>query len=138
MASDLPIGLPVGKHFGVVKSLRRFGSLTLADARYAASSKTPRHFHETAGFTLLVRGGYREEFRLKSFGCGSGSILFRPVGESHVDVFGHEGAHCVCIEMPEGWLEMLSPTSVALVRCKFVTEQDISRESSPKCEDATM
>lgn len=105
---DATPALMPGAHFGAVKSVRRIGSLILAESRYSPNLKTPRHSHETASFTMVSFGSYREEFSQKRFECSAGGVLYRPAGEVHRDAIGNSGAHCLMVEMPAEWTNKLT------------------------------
>ncbi|HKS74357.1 MAG TPA: AraC family ligand binding domain-containing protein, partial [Terriglobales bacterium] len=97
-----------GAHFGEVKSVRRMGSLIVAESHYSRNFQTPPHWHETASFTMVFGGSYREDFSRRQFECFAGSVLYRPAGEVHCDRIGASGAHCLMIEMPGQWLANMS------------------------------
>lgn len=84
------------------------GSLIVAESYYSPSFETPFHWHETASFTSVFRGGYTEEFSRKQFDCSFGNILYRPAGEIHRDRIGKTGAHCLMVEMPTSWLQPIA------------------------------
>ena len=103
-----PQVLAPGAHFGELRSVHEMGSLIVAESYYCPSFETPFHWHETASFTSVFGGGYREEFSPKHFDCGRGDVLYRPAGEIHRDRIGKAGAHCLMVEMPASWLEPIA------------------------------
>jgi AraC family transcriptional regulator len=84
------------------------GCLIVAESRYSPFFRTPSHWHETASFTAVCGGGYREEFAHRQFECGVGGTLYRPAGSIHRDHIGSDGAHCLMVEMPEEWIGQMA------------------------------
>jgi AraC family transcriptional regulator len=106
--------LAPGVHFGNIQSVNHIGGLIVAESRYGRLLRTPFHRHETSSFTMVFDGGYREEFAVKKFECGSGSALYRPAGEVHRDYISRDGARCLMVEMSNAWLEGMAVRGLSL------------------------
>jgi AraC family transcriptional regulator len=117
--------LPPGAHFGQLTQICDFGGLIMAESHYAPGSNTPMHIHETASFTVILRGEYMEEHRVQVFNCFPGKILFRAAGEQHCDRIGYSGAHCVMLEMRPAWQERLAATQLPFSVCQMHDTQDV-------------
>jgi len=87
------------------------GPLIVAESRYAPQLKTPLHWHETASFTTVFAGNYREDFTHRRFECFAGGFLYRPAGEIHRDRIGASGAHCLMVEVPVEWIARIAGKS---------------------------
>ena len=71
----------------------------LTDTLYAPHLKLPRHAHERACFSFVLKGGFTEEYRNTTRACPPASIIYLPPGEVHSDHFHSDGARCLHIEL---------------------------------------
>lgn len=92
---------------------RRVSGLLLTEDRYAPFERVPRHSHEHARFTLVLRGGFTEQSRLQSWVATSSSLFFLPAGAPHDRVVGAAGAVTLAVRMEENWLALARELSVA-------------------------
>ena len=99
--------LGAGIHFGEVSNVRQAAGLIFTESNYTPQLQTPIHTHETASFTMVIDGGYVEQFRSMAFECSRGTILFRASGEPHYDRMSNDGAHCLMTELPRNWQERM-------------------------------
>jgi AraC family transcriptional regulator len=76
----------------------------MTEARIEAGRRLGRHAHERAFFSLLLDGGYREEFGRREVSCAPWTVAYHPPGEPHECAMGAEGAHLFNIEVPDGWI----------------------------------
>jgi AraC family transcriptional regulator len=106
--------LAPGAHFGNIKSVHIMGSLIVAESHYSPFFETPRHWHETASFTMVFGGCYHEDFDKQQFECKIGSALYRPAGEVHRDRISKFGAHCLMVEMPNDWVQQVAARGLTL------------------------
>lgn len=106
--------LPAGTHFGEVGAVRKFGGLIVAESSYAANFATPVHTHETASFTMVLRGGYVEEYRAGTFDCLPGIVLFRTPNEPHRDRICATGADCLMLELSNPALQHIEAGGLRL------------------------
>ena len=99
--------LAAGVHFGEVSDVRQLAGLIITQSTYASRLQTPIHSHETASFTIVIGGGYVEQFRSRAFECSRGTILFRASGELHYDRISDGGARCLMIELSRDWQQRM-------------------------------
>ena len=101
------IHLHTGHFFG--SSSRRYSgaNVTLSELRYGAVRKLPRHSHESAYVSLLMRGHYRD--------CLAGSMVeyvpfqagFRPAHTEHTDEIGDGDNLFFNVEMQAAFFDRL-------------------------------
>lgn len=65
----------------------RFDGVTLAETRYDPNLRLPRHAHEFAKISLIVRGGVSETSSRGEHAAGPGDVVFKPAGIDHTDAF---------------------------------------------------
>jgi AraC family transcriptional regulator len=61
-----------------------------------APGRLPRHYHDRACLTVVLRGSFLERFATRAVDCRPGGILIKPPGESHSDEFA--GSSQIIIE----------------------------------------
>jgi AraC family transcriptional regulator len=69
--------------------------------------RLPEHVHETAFFSLLVRGGYWEEIGGRRIEYRPGTVVFHPAALPHRDEIGAAGGSFFCVEVEEELLARL-------------------------------
>lgn len=99
--------LAEGIHFGEVGDVRQVAGLIFTESNYPPRLQTPIHTHETASFTMVIGGGYVEQFRSGALECSRGTILFRASGEPHYDRISDGGARCLMIELRQNWQQRM-------------------------------
>jgi len=99
--------LRVGTFFGEnYRSYSRSG-FVLSDTRHPQSLKTPLHYHELAHFSLLLQGGYWEEYGKRRVNYQPLSIVFHPPQEVQRGEVAKSGARCFHVEIAPQWLDRL-------------------------------
>jgi AraC family transcriptional regulator len=96
--------LRAGEYFCRDATRHELDGLGLADLRYAEPRSLPEHAHESAYFSLLVRGAYRERIGSADLGYERLSVGFHPPGTCHRDAVGEAGTELFLVELPEPWL----------------------------------
>lgn len=86
----------------------------LTDTLYAPHLKLPRHAHERACFSFVLKGGFTEEYRNTARTCSPASIIYLPPGEVHADHFHSNGARCLHIELSSEVVARLSEHSIVI------------------------
>ena len=80
---------------------------TLSGFRISEFTQPPHrrlnwHEHQHASFCYVVSGHYAERTRGREEECAPHSMVFKPAGERHADVFGEAGGRCLLVEiLPE-------------------------------------
>ena len=64
-----------------------------------APGRLPRHYHDRACLTVILRGSFVERFAARALDCRAGGVLIKPPGESHSDEFA--GSSQIIIEPDE-------------------------------------
>ncbi len=92
------------------------GGFVLTEAAYPPASSLPRHAHELACMTLVLKGSCTETVGRRPRECTPYSILIKPAGEVHSNRYGRGGAQCLIIEVKPERLESISSFTDALGR----------------------
>ena len=80
------------------------GGFRVLDATFPPLLSLPRHYHERAGFSVVLEGGIAKDFSGKQYTSPACGVVTMPPGESHKAWFAREGAHMLIVE-PAGTLE---------------------------------
>jgi AraC family transcriptional regulator len=76
-------------------------SFRVTQAWFPPRSVLDRHTHDRSVFAVMLRGGFRTDIAHKGLDCVSGFAWTEPLGESHANFVGAEGAHVVVLQ-PDG------------------------------------
>jgi AraC family transcriptional regulator len=95
---------------GIVAS-RTIPGFSIKDFRQPPHQRLPWHEHTHASICFVVSGSYAEQVRGRVEECAPRSMMFKPAGERHADVFGRSGARCLLMEVLPGRLETSEPFS---------------------------
>ncbi len=95
------------EHLGTVVRQKRFGPVFLTEIDHPAAGQLPVHVHQRACFTLVLSGAFQETFGLSSFDCRQETLLYRPPGIPHSDVFSPGGATAFLIEPDAEWMSQI-------------------------------
>ena len=83
--------LSEGRFYGSILKSHNISGLKLTEAVYPPGIKLPKHCHENAYFSVVLKGIYNEVYCGKSRTCRPYTIVFHPPGELHSDYFHCEG-----------------------------------------------
>ena len=75
------------------------GDFVLTEACQQPLSSFPRHAHELACVTFVLKGHCVETFGHKAYECGPVSAIVKPAGEIHANNYGRHGARCLILEI---------------------------------------
>lgn len=92
-------------HHGWIREARTIVDFKFFETRYESGTALPLHSHDHACICVVVSGTFHELFPRHTLQLNPKSIAFRPAGEVHSDHFGSTGAHCLVIELPDGWMD---------------------------------
>ncbi|HEX8706978.1 MAG TPA: AraC family transcriptional regulator [Pyrinomonadaceae bacterium] len=84
---------------------RALPGLKLAETLYPAGLAMPRHEHEAARFSLVLRGGYRERYGRRVRACAPAMLVLHPPGEDHAVQFDDCETSIFDVQLGAGWLE---------------------------------
>jgi|SRR5687767_2182655 len=93
------MALNVPKDFFAAKILkcRKVSGFTLIETLYPARLTLPKHSHERASFSLVLKGGFTEKYGNKIRQCEPSKVIYFPSGEAHSDKFLSAGARALHI-----------------------------------------
>jgi AraC family transcriptional regulator len=107
--------LPCSAHFGGrLRSYQSCLDITLSEVEYTAIRKCPRHSHDRAFFSLLLQGGYEEQYGRHTVCHRPRTVSFRPAGTIHDDEITAAGTRFFIIEVADAWLSRLGKYSPRL------------------------
>lgn len=85
-------------HTGLTAS-RHIPGFVISEYTQSPHRRLPWHEHRYASVCYVVSGTYAERARGREEECAPRSMMFKPVGERHADVFGKTGGRCLLIEI---------------------------------------
>lgn len=101
--SPITLGVPL-------KSME-VGGFILTETAHAPCLTLPRHVHELANISFVLKGSFTEVVNRRPQECGPLSLLMKPAGEVHSNKYGRSGARCLIVEVTQGRLEAIRPHS---------------------------
>ena len=96
-----------GEFYSPVQARLGTDDVLLSELRQPCSRNVPRHEHELAYVTVVLRGDYLEGDRSKLDELRPLTAVFNPAGAAHSTVIGPSGACLFTIELCEGNLRQL-------------------------------
>ncbi len=96
----------------VLAPARRVGAtpaLRVLDVSHAPGLRLRPHAHASASVTMLVRGAVDEEVEAGAGAVRACSVIVKPAGTVHADVFGPRGARAITIEILDASPARLGP-----------------------------
>ena len=93
-----------GQFHGNARETRTLGGLTLADAEYEPGHRLPKHAHEHAFFSLLLRGAFTEKLDAGCRRLLPTSLVFYARHEPHSEVFGPQGGRSFNVALGGEWM----------------------------------
>lgn len=83
----------------------------------------PWHEHRYASVCYVVSGTYAEVARGWERECAPQSMVFKPAGERHADVFGNTGGRCLLVEILPDRLATIGPC------CDVIAQPSLTRSA---------
>ena len=112
------------------------GSFLITESMFPGGSTLPAHAHETAYFTLTLKGSYREQFGSHWRVCAPGSLVAHPAHELHSQIFDRQSALLVRLAFADDASERavrefvperpLALTSASVARAAWQLHQEMS------------
>jgi AraC family transcriptional regulator len=93
---------------------REVGDLTLSECTYPPGLRMPKHDHEPAYFSLVLRGSYTETIETKELAAQPSSLVAHPPGRAHAVAFHEREVRIFRVDVKPRWLERLREYSVDL------------------------
>ncbi len=107
-----------------VISRREVGGFALSECAYPPGLRMPRHEHEPAYFSLVLRGDYTETIGDAELRGRPSALLSHPPGRAHAVAFHEREVRIFRAEVRPRWLERLS-------ECAFKIERPDCFEGGP-------
>jgi AraC family transcriptional regulator len=82
---------------GRVQSELTTKSFRLTTAKYRTRLQLPAHSHQHASVTAVLGGGFSESFSSQTHICTTQSVLIKPAGATHANVYGDTPTSCLLI-----------------------------------------
>jgi AraC family transcriptional regulator len=80
------------------------GGFVLTETSHPSGQRLDWHRHERANLVVVLQGAFMEVCAGRTFECNPHSVLLKPPGELHADVFGARLTRCLIIEIePRRW-----------------------------------
>ncbi|MBK9154633.1 MAG: helix-turn-helix transcriptional regulator [Chloracidobacterium sp.] len=96
------------------------GGFIVTETRHRPSLVLGRHEHKHANINVTFAGSFRETIGKRPQESGPGSLLIKPPGEHHADVYGPGGAHSLIIEFPPCRIDTFRPVSGLLEKPEHI------------------
>ncbi|MEZ5427463.1 MAG: AraC family transcriptional regulator [Pyrinomonadaceae bacterium] len=78
------------------------GGFVLTETKHRPNLQLNPHSHRNANLVCVLRGSFVEIIGRRQFECTAHSLLLKPAGETHSNLYHRTGAHCLIIEiLPE-------------------------------------
>ena len=90
------------------------GVFVLTEASYASTCVLPRHAHDCATISIVLKGGCIETIGSSLYECLPFSPIMKPAGAIHSNQYGSTGAKCLLIEVTPKGFEMVRSFSKVL------------------------
>src|SRR5271163_2742217 len=97
-----------------------FDQSRLRLSHFASNTVMPPHDHEYASLNIVVSGGITEKIGRGERRYARGHASFCPVGITHSQDFGHEGARQIIFRPQDSWLDYLRDCKLDLSDSPFV------------------
>lgn len=101
--------LQTGQFYGRSQQKLESSGVVLTELQHKTGRKLPQHTHESAYFSLLLRGSYSEYLTSRNTEYVPFSIGFHPPSLTHKDEVGPGGTLMFCIELREEFLSKTRP-----------------------------
>lgn len=87
------------------------GGFVLTETVHPPNQQLSRHSHELTNIAFVLNGSFTEVLGRKSIECRPQSLLIKPAGETHANIYGRAGVRCLLIELQRQQVEALQSWS---------------------------
>jgi AraC family transcriptional regulator len=77
------------------------GGMTIAELRFEAGARLPRHAHELATITVTLEGAFETALQTRSYENPLHTVLAKPAGEAHSNAFGNSGVRLLMLSLDD-------------------------------------
>ena len=96
------------------------GGFVLTETVHPANHQLSRHSHELTNIAFVLNGSFTEVLDRRSIECRPQSLLIKPAGETHANIYGRAGMRCLLIELQRQQVEALQSWSKTLNQVNHV------------------
>lgn len=118
LVQQLAFGTPVGTWIA--------GGWKVTRTRHEPHLRLRTHRHSHANLVCVLNGGFVETIGGTPHDCGSRSVLVKPAGEAHSNVYSGSGAECVIIEPVAGTAGLLGGVYTVFDSVRHLREPAVS------------
>lgn len=104
----------------------KVGGFVLTETTHLPNHRLQRHNHEQTNIALVLNGSFTEVLDSRSIECQPQSLLIKPAGEAHANLYGRQGMRCLLIEVGQRQLESLQSWSQPLKQVSHVFGGNLS------------
>ena len=94
-------------------------SALLVRAAYGPGERHDRHAHEYTGVSVVLAGSLVEQVGTSQVAAGPLSVVAKPAGTEHADVFGPAGAVLLRLQVAPAWLAPLDDGTAVVGRWRW-------------------
>ena len=102
--------------FGREARRLELADFTLVESLYPPGSRMPRHTHELAHISVVLRGAYTEYYGRQQRSGEPAMLVLHPPDEDHAVTFHEKGARIFSVHLKPRWLERVRVYSKILDR----------------------
>jgi len=99
----MALNVPYGCYAAKILKGSKVSDFTLTETLYPARLRLPKHSHERACFSFVLKGGFTEKYGNKIRQCEPSKVIYLPSGETHSDNFLSVGARALHVEIDLRW-----------------------------------
>jgi len=104
----------------------KVGGFVLTETTHLPNHRLQRHNHEQTNIAFVLNGSFTEVLDRRSIECQPQSLLIKPAGEAHANIYWRQGMRCLLIEVCQRQLESLQSWSQALNQVTHVRGGSLS------------
>lgn len=98
----------------------------LTETKHPPSLIIPRHAHERASLSFVLKGSFVETLNRNAQACAPFNLVIKPAGEIHANRYGNRGAECLIIEIKSECLERVRSVSKVLDRSSLIQSDSLA------------
>lgn len=99
----MALNVPYGCFAAQILKCSKVSDFTLTEMLYPDRLTLPKHSHERACFSFVLKGGFTEKYGNKIRQCRPSKVIYLPPGEAHSDNFLSVGARALHVEIDLRW-----------------------------------
>jgi AraC family transcriptional regulator len=103
------------------------GGFRVIDATFPPLLKLAPHYHQRAGFSVILEGGLEKEFGSLTITSPAPGFVTMPPAEKHKAIFAQTGGHLLIIEPDATLRELLRPCNGLLERVSHARDPKVTQ-----------